>query len=328
MEKGTAQQGIQLAGVSKSYGHVQAIDDVSLSVRPGELVGVVGPDGAGKTTLARLAAGVLRPDSGTVTPKSQGRVGYLAGRFSLYPELTVWENLTFFASLYGMARDAIINEGERLLAWVGLTPFRNRLSGDLSGGMRQKLALICALVHQPPVLILDEPTTAVDPAARADFWALLRQQAELGRAILVTTPYMDEAETCHRVGLLQRGRLLALDSADALKARLPYRMGTLSPTGESGADSARDAHAGRRRSATLAAAGALPGCRWAEPLGQTVRVALAPDAPFAAPPGYTLVESPPKLEDVYIWLSGSLSDGPVADPPPRRTDERQGGDPR
>lgn len=238
----------------------------------------------------------------------------------------MWENLAFFASLYGMSRDALMREGVRLLDWVGLTPFRNRLSAALSGGMRQKLALVCAVVHQPPALVLDEPTTAVDPAARADFWALLRQQAELGRAILITTPYTDEAETCHRVGLLQRGRLLALDSADALKARLPYRMGTLAAADEDSAGDSAGRGPGRLRSEALTVARALPGCRWAEPLGRSVRVALAPDAPLEAPPGYTLVESPPTLEDVYIWLSSGRDGDRPADPASRRASSPRGGD--
>lgn len=299
MTNTAVQPAIILDRVTKAYGRVRAIDDVSISVRPGELLALVGPDGAGKTTLTRLAAGVVRPDAGRVTPESQGRAGYLAGRFSLYPELTVWENLSFFAQLYGMSRQAIAAEGARLLDWVGLTPFRNRTGGALSGGMRQKLALICAVVHQPPVLILDEPTTAVDPVARTEFWALLREQAEHGRAVLVTTPYFDEAEMCQRVGLLHRGRLLAVDTVANLKARLPYRMALLlpgaAPTGLA---------PGKLRSQTLAAARSLPGCRWAEPLGQGVRIAFAPDSAATAPAGYSLAPSPVALEDVYIWLAG------------------------
>lgn len=292
---------IRLMQVSKQFGSVRAVDGVDLAISPGEMVGLVGPDGAGKTTLARLAAGVLAPSTGRVEPESRGRVGYLSGGFSLYPELTVWENLTFFAHIYGMPARAADAEARRLLDWVGLLPFRDRLGGALSGGMRQKLSLACAVIHQPPILILDEPTTAVDPVARQDFWQLLREQAAHGRAVLVTTPYLDEAEYCHRVGLLHEGRLLATGSAAALKGRLPYRMALLTPApGEP-----------LRRLEAQAAADRLPGRRWTLPLGTGVRVALDAGAPMDAPPGYTLTEVAPNLEDVYIWLSGAGEANPA-----------------
>lgn len=290
---------IALRNVSKFYGHHRAVEAIDLAVMPGELVGVVGPDGAGKTTLARLAAGALAPTSGKVEPESRGRVGYLTGRFSLYPELTVWENLAFFARLYGMGGKALEAEGNRLLEWVGLLPFKERFAGALSGGMRQKLALACAVVHQPPTLILDEPTTAVDPVARVDFWNLLREQAGKGRAVLVTTPYMDEAEHCHRVVLLHQGRMLAAGPAAELTARLPYRMALLAPAGDAFKP---------RRGEVLAVAEGLPGRRWVQPLGVGVRVALQSDAPLTAPPGYMLEPAPASLEDAYIWLSGAAEE--------------------
>lgn len=285
---------IRFVDVSRSFGPHQAVAGVSLSVAPGELVALVGPDGAGKTTLARLAAGVLAPSSGRVEPESRGRVGYLSGRFTLYPELTVWENLTFFARVYGMGRQELEAEGRRLLDWVGLLPFAQRKAGALSGGMRQKLALVCAVIPHPPTLILDEPTTAVDPVARQDFWNLLREQAAQGRAVLVTTPYMDEAERCHRVALLHQGRVLAEGTAAELKARLPYQMALLLPAEEERI----------RRGEVLATAEALPGQRWVQPLGVGVRVALDADAPLTTPPGYSLTTVPADLEDAYIWLSG------------------------
>lgn len=285
---------IALRGVTRHFGHHSAVENVTLEVRAGELVGLVGPDGAGKTTLARLAAGAIAPTAGKVEPESRGRVGYLTGRFSLYPELTVWENLVFFAKIYGMKGPALDTEAKRMLEWVGLLSFRDRLGGALSGGMRQKLALACAIIHQPPTLILDEPTTAVDPVARLDFWNLLREQARAGRAVLVTTPYMDEAEFCHRVALLHQGRVLAEGTAEALKARLPYRMARLTPV---------SGHT-PKRAEVLAAAEALPGCRRVQPMGVGVRVALAPDAPLAAPPGYELAAVAANLEDAYVWLCG------------------------
>lgn len=293
---------IKLTNVSKRFGAHPAVEGVSLTVAPGELVGIVGPDGAGKTTLARLAAGVLAPTAGTVEPESRGRVGYLSGRFSLYPELTVLENLSFFAKVYGMTARETATEADRLLEWVGLLPFRTRLAGALSGGMRQKLALACAVIHQPPTLILDEPTTAVDPVARVDFWALLQDQARAGRAVLVTTPYMDEAENCDRVVLLHQGRVLATGASTELKAQLPYQMVLLAPV---------DGGAPHRRAEMAATADALPGRRWAIPLGAGVRVALDPGAPFVAPPGYTLTPVPANLEDAYIWLSGAAEEVPA-----------------
>jgi ABC-2 type transport system ATP-binding protein len=293
---GPVEAAIRLKQVSKSFGAHPAVEAISFEVMPGELVGIVGPDGAGKTTLARLAAGALAPTAGKVEPESRGRVGYLTGRFSLYPELTVWENIIFFAKIYGMSRQEAEAAAARLLEWVGLLSFKERLAGALSGGMRQKLALACAVVHQPPTLILDEPTTAVDPVARVDFWHLLRGEAASGRAVLVTTPYMDEAEHCHRVVLLHQGRMLAMGSSDELKARLPYRMVLLVPA-EGTAP---------KRGEVLAAAESLNGQQWVVPLGVGCRVAL--DQTPTAPQGYTLTEVAPNLEDVYIWLSGAAEE--------------------
>ncbi|HYF90707.1 MAG TPA: ABC transporter ATP-binding protein [Symbiobacteriaceae bacterium] len=289
---------IRMTEVSKFYGAHRAVEGISLTVAPGELVGIVGPDGAGKTTLARLAAGVMAPTSGRVEPESRGRVGYLSGRFSLYPELTVLENLTFFAKIYGMGAAQAAEASERLLDWVGLLPFKARLAGALSGGMRQKLALATAVIHRPPTLILDEPTTAVDPVARVDFWKLLREQARQGCAVLVTTPYMDEAENCDRVVLLHQGRILSAGPAQELRGRLPFRMALLTPAG----------HAPQRRGDMTAAASGLSGLHWAIPLGAGVRVALEPGAPLSAPAGYTLQEVPANLEDAYIWLSGAAEE--------------------
>ena len=293
---------IRLRDVTRRFGSRRGVERINLTVAPGELVGLVGPDGVGKTTVAWLAAGVMAPTSGTVEPESRGRVGYLTGRFSLYPDLTVWENLHFFARFYGMRGPEIAAEAERLLDWVGLLPFRDRRAGALSGGMRQKLALICAVIHRPPVLILDEPTTAVDPVARAEFWRLLKEQARQGRAVLVTTPYMDEAEHCDRVELLHEGRALAEGTAAAeLKQRLPYRMALLTPAGDAGRPASRLALA--------EVAEGLPGCRWTVPLGEGVRVALNPAAPLDPPAGCELTEVPPELEDVFLWLTGAGAEG-------------------
>ena len=218
--------------VGKRYGAVRALEAVTFSVAKGEMFGVIGPDGAGKTTTIRLGCGLLRPDTGRIAV--QGRdpvrehqaithaVGYLSQRFSLYGDLTIDENIAFFAEIhsvrgYQAARD-------RLLDMTQLTPFRARRADRLSGGMKQKLALACTLVHEPDILFLDEPTTGVDPVSRREFWKLLSEFLARGLTIVMTTPYLDEAERCARVALLHEGRLLALDDPAALQARLRDRI--------------------------------------------------------------------------------------------------------
>jgi ABC-2 type transport system ATP-binding protein len=223
---------LDFAGVTKTYGQVKALDGITFSVERGEMFGLIGPDGAGKTTAIRIACGLLRPSSGTARllgfdPVSQhgsvtGAIGYLSQRFSLYGDLTIDENIAFFAELhqvrnYGAARD-------RLLDMTQLTPFRARRADRLSGGMKQKLALACTLVHEPQVLILDEPTTGVDPVARREFWKLLSEFLARGLTIVMSTPYLDEAERCGRVLLLHEGRVLAIDRPLALQRRLAGRL--------------------------------------------------------------------------------------------------------
>jgi ABC-2 type transport system ATP-binding protein len=217
--------------LAKRYGKTPALEGLSLAVAPGELVGLVGPDGAGKTTALRILAGILAPDSGTAvvagfdvvkqTARAQDHLGYMSQRFGLYPDLTVDENLRFYADLYGVPRGEIESRSRELLGFSGLLPFRERLAGNLSGGMKQKLGLACALVHTPRVLLLDEPTNGVDPVSRRDFWRILTRLLGQGVAILVSTAYLDEAERCARVGLLSRGRLLAIETPDRLKGLVP-----------------------------------------------------------------------------------------------------------
>lgn len=202
--------------ISKSYGQVQALRDVSLTVNRGELYGLIGPDGAGKTTLFRLLTTLLYPDSGVarvagkdiVADYKQIRqiVGYMPGRFSLYPDLSVEENLSFFASLFGTT----IEENYDLVAPIyrQIEPFRTRRAGKLSGGMKQKLALCCALIHKPQVLFLDEPTTGVDVVSRVEFWDMLCAMREQDITIMVSTPYMDEAQRCDRIALIHEGQIL------------------------------------------------------------------------------------------------------------------------
>ncbi len=216
---------IEIEHLVKRYGALTAVDDLSFEVRAGEMFGLIGPDGAGKTTALRVALGLLRPDAGQVLtcgldPRRQHRlltqrVGYLAQRFSLYGDLTVDENIGFFAEMHGV-RDYRQRRTE-LLEMVRMTPFRGRLADRLSGGMRQKLALACTLIHTPELLVLDEPTTGVDPVSRRDFWKLLARLKGQGLTIWLTTPYLDEAERCERVALVDHGRLLLMDAPDALR---------------------------------------------------------------------------------------------------------------
>lgn len=214
---------IEAINVCKGFGSVRALDNVSLVVRPGELYGLIGPDGAGKSTLFRILATLLRPDGGTATVAGlncvadyrevRRLIGYMPGRFSLYPDLTVEENLNFFASIFHS------DWSDRSLIgpiYSQIEPFRHRRAGKLSGGMKQKLALSCALIHKPQALLLDEPTTGVDPVSRQEFWQMLRNLRHQGITILVSTPYMDEATLCDRVSLISKGRILCTDSPQNL----------------------------------------------------------------------------------------------------------------
>ena len=212
--------------VVKRYGQTTALAGVSLDVQRGEMFGLIGPDGAGKTTAIRLLCGLLRPDAGMLRvvqkdPLREHRavtraVGYFSQRFSLYGDLSIDENIAFFAEIHGLRRYETARE--RLLEMTRLTPFRHRMADRLSGGMRQKLALACTLVHEPEVILLDEPTTGVDPVSRREFWKLLSEFLAQGITVVMATPYLDEAERCSRVALLHEGRLVALDDPGRLRA--------------------------------------------------------------------------------------------------------------
>ena len=223
---------IEFSNVKKQYGPVEALRGVSFNVGRGEMFGVIGPDGAGKTTAIRAICGLLHVDAGSIRVLGKdpvkdhraitGSVGYLSQRFSLYGDLSIDENIAFFAEIHGV-RD-YRDRRDRLLEMTQLTPFRGRLADQLSGGMKQKLALACTLVHEPQVILLDEPTTGVDPVSRREFWKLLSQFLASGITILMSTPYLDEAERCSRIVLLHEGRVLALDAPAALRASLPGTM--------------------------------------------------------------------------------------------------------
>lgn len=220
---------VQVQHISKSYGGVKALDNLSFEVKKGELFGLIGPDGAGKTSLFRILSTLLLADSGSAAVAGfdvvkdyreiRNRLGYMPGRFSLYQDLTVAENLAFFATVFGTtvaAHYPLIKD-----IYDQIEPFRNRRAGKLSGGMKQKLALCCALVHKPEVLFLDEPTTGVDAVSRKEFWAMLDQLKQQNITIVVSTPYMDEARLCDRIALLQEGRIMSIDTPEHIVQDFP-----------------------------------------------------------------------------------------------------------
>ncbi len=217
-------------GLTKRFPGVTAVDRLTFEVHPGEIFGLVGPDGAGKTTTLRMLAGVLTPDAGSATvagsdivhdaEAAKAHLSYMPQRFGLYEDLTVAENIRFYADVFAVPRTEREARARRLLDAAGMAPFTNRLAGKLSGGMKQKLGLVCALIHHPRVILLDEPTNGVDPVSRRDFWRILYSLLDEGIAILMSTSYLDEAERCHRVALLHQGRMLFSDRPAQLKTHL------------------------------------------------------------------------------------------------------------
>src|SRR5512139_741391 len=221
---------VQTTNLTKTFGSLTAVNRLNLEVRAGEIFGLVGPDASGKTTTLRMLCGILRPDGGEATVAGydirkeaealKDKVGYLPQRFGLYGDLTVLENIHFYGDLYQVSRKGRKDRIERLLRFANLQPFGGRKAQDLSGGMKQKLGLICALIHTPQILFLDEPTTGVDPLSRRDFWIILYDLLKEGVTILFSTSYLDEAERCIRVGLIYGGELLVVDTPSAVKARI------------------------------------------------------------------------------------------------------------
>lgn len=218
---------IRTESLTKSFNGLKAVEDLTFTVAEGEIFGLVGPDGAGKTTTMRLLTSIMEPTSGDawvagyhIVKEAEAikeEIGYMSQRFGLYPDLTVIENIHFYADIYGVPRKGREEKIERLLAFSNLTPFKKRLAGNLSGGMKQKLGLGCALIHTPKVLFLDEPTNGVDPASRRDFWRILYQLLREKVTIFVSTAYLDEAERCNRVGFIHKGKLLASGTPDEVK---------------------------------------------------------------------------------------------------------------
>lgn len=293
---------IRASQLTRRFGSLTAVDHLNLEIAKGEIFGLVGPDGAGKTTTLRLLCGLLDPTEGQVAVDGidvvrdldtvKDRIGYMPQRFGLYADLTVDENLNFCGDLFGILgeeREALI---QRLLRMTRMDPFRRRQAGNLSGGMKQKLALMCTLLHRPSILFLDEPTNGVDPVSRRDFWAILYQLVRDGLTVLVTTAYLDEAERCNRVGLMDRGRLIRCDTPKRLRTGLDEQCFAITTD---------------RQRETRLLMESQPGVVSVQPWGANLHLfldpattsqerlaALAPDAHFE------LIT--PSLEDVFIAL--------------------------
>jgi ABC-type multidrug transport system ATPase subunit len=295
---------IKAHNITQRYGMVNAVDDVSFSVGEGELFGFIGPDGAGKTTLFRIAATLIIPSGGRMTlfglnvvsnyRELRNQIGYMPGRFSLYHDLTVEENLIFYAAIFGTT----VRENYHLIEpiYKQIEPFRKRHAGRLSGGMKQKLALSCALIHKPRILILDEPTTGVDAVSRTEFWEMLADLKSEGITIIVSTPYMDEALRCDRIALIQEGKLLGIDTPERIINSYGRKLYAVS-------------HPERYR--LLIALRSLPQVVSPEPFGDSVHVVLRDDADpaevkralgEAGLDGATITETVPGIEDVFLEL--------------------------
>jgi len=298
---------IEALGLTRAFGSATAVDHLDLAIPRGELFGLVGPDGAGKTTTLRMLAGILAPTGGDAVvaghsvrkePEAlKARIAYMSQRFGLYGDLTVLENLNFYADLFEVPARARPARIERLLSFSNLTPFKHRLADKLSGGMKQKLGLACALIHTPEIVLLDEPTNGVDPVSRREFWQILYEMLKEGVTVLVTTAYLDEAERCARVGLMHQGRLLALDAPDRIKGFLAGGLVEIPVT---------DA----RRARQLL--GAVPQAKGVTLSGHRLRVAVEeadrdlPAVLAALEAGGLRPQAPrrvsPSLEDVFIFM--------------------------
>jgi len=296
-----------LEGLTRRFGAESAVDGMTLEIQPGELFGIVGPDGAGKTTTLRMLAGVLRPTAGSaaihgvdVATDPEGVkpfIAYMSQQFGLYADLTVRENIDFYADLYRVSKAERPDRLARLFAFSNLGPFQERLAGNLSGGMKQKLSLCCALIHHPRVLLLDEPTFGVDPISRRDLWLILHQMVEEGVTVVVSTSYLDEAERCDRVALMNEGRVLALDTPERLLDLLPGEVVSVE------ASEPRRARDGIRE---------IPGVLGTALFGNTVHAVLADGAEARLRVEAALREAglgeavlkpvEPSLEDVFLHL--------------------------
>ena len=303
---------IEALHLQKTFGHLSAVADLSLSVAPGEIYGLVGADGAGKTTTMRLLCGALRPDSGEATvcgydirkqtEQARQHIGYLSQRFSMYEDLTVLENIRFFAEVRGLRSDEWYPRSLEILEFVGLAAFRDRFAGQLSGGMKQKLGLASALVTRPRVLLLDEPTTGVDPVTRQDFWQLIMKlvNQEAAVSVLISTPYMDEAARCHRIGFMKKGRLVAEGTPGQLRSMLDGQILELR-----GSPLAEIRHLAAKTEAVedVQAFGDRLHLRVGQGQAEAVMKALSGRIQAEGGMLQSLRPLPPTLEDVFIALS-------------------------
>ena len=282
---------IALRNLTRRFGSLRAVDGLNLEVARGEVFGLVGPDGAGKTTTLRMLCGLMDPSEGSATVAGhdvrteaqavKDKIGYMAQRFGLYPDLTVEENMIFYADLFGITAAERAELMPKLLKMTRMEPFTDRHAGRLSGGMKQKLALMCTLLHKPEVLFLDEPTNGVDPVSRRDFWTILYALVKDGMTVFLTTAYLDEAERCDRVGLMDTGSLIECDSPAALKSNLPELTWEITATDLRG---------------TREALRKVPGVVSVEPAGAKLHVFT--HASFQPPDDARRIV--PSLEDVFI----------------------------
>ena len=311
----SAPPAISVQGLSRAFGAFRAVDDVSFEVQPGEIFGYLGANGAGKSTTIRMLCGLLAPTAGAATVAGhdiaseaeavKASIGYMSQKFSLYLDLSVWSNLAFFGGAYGLGGQALRHRGQAVLEATDLLGHREAITGSLPGGLRQRVALACAILHQPRILFLDEPTAGVDPVARRAFWRLIRTLSRGGTTIFVTTHYLDEAEYCARVGLMVDGRLVALDTPAALKrAHVPERLFVVR---------------GQGLGPAVEQVRALPGIKAIEPFGIALHVRTEPGSwdavrleqalRAAGAPLAQVEEDEPSLEDVFLAVVKKESRG-------------------
>jgi ABC-2 type transport system ATP-binding protein len=301
-------EAILTEGLTKQFKDFTAVNEVSFAVSPGEVFGFLGPNGAGKTTTIRMLCGILPPSAGRALiggvdvaaepDRIRSRIGYMSQRFSLYTDLTVWENLTLYAGIYGIPEKRMKKRLKEVMEMSALAGKEESMVEDLPTGWRQRLALGCAVLHQPEVLFLDEPTSGVDPAARQTFWELIYQLSAQGTAVLVTTHYMDEAEQCHRIGMIFDGTLVAVDTPTLLKKKIPGKVYELE---------AEDAIK------AIEVLRGAPGIAEVSPFGRRLHILTEADAPTKQNIRSMLAETkivvssleevPPHLEDVFIYLA-------------------------
>ncbi len=319
---------IKTENLTKKFDDLVAVDSLNLEIAPGEIFGLVGPDGAGKTTTLRLLTSILDPTSGQAwvaghdlvreAEQVKEKIGYMSQRFGLYPDLTVMENILFYADIYGVRKKEREVRIERLLGFSNLTPFKKRQAGNLSGGMKQKLGLVCALVHTPQVLFLDEPTNGVDPVSRRDFWRILYQLLKEKVTIFLSTAYLDEAERCNRIGLMHQGRLLALGTPEEVRTLM---QGTLLEIRCRQPRSATALLRGHFLPDTVGLFGDRIHLISTQPEEDRSRIAsLLTGSGFPSP---EIRPIEPSLEDVFIALVNKPKDGP-AENPVRRSPPREG----